>query len=179
MARRDFPLSINRRRLLATGAAVVTSAIVPRAESAKAALANAAQPASLPAEAPALKLCAATARRLMEIARRNELRREQSCPFRRLRKSYAGSNCRKMEEFERFQAAYGKAVWQEVLKARREAVGNPNWRPNWMEGVRYQSEIYKILRQRFYAARHGVCWGEAVRSRAIRSQSGHIGSCVA
>src|SRR4029077_11660311 len=29
------------------------------------------------------------------------------------------------------------------------------------------------------AARHGVCWGEAVRSRAIRSQSGHIGSCVA
>jgi Aminotransferase class I and II len=29
------------------------------------------------------------------------------------------------------------------------------------------------------AARHGVCWGEAVRSRAVRSQSGHIGSCVA
>jgi hypothetical protein len=29
------------------------------------------------------------------------------------------------------------------------------------------------------AARHGVCWGEAVRSRAIRSQSGHIGSCLA
>jgi hypothetical protein len=29
------------------------------------------------------------------------------------------------------------------------------------------------------AARHGFCWGEAVRSRAIRNQSGHIGSCVA
>ena len=58
-----------------------------------------------------------------------------------------------LEEFERFQAAYGKAVWDQVLKQRREAEGNPNWRPSWIEGVRYQTEVYKILREQFYAAR--------------------------
>ena len=50
MARRDFPLNINRRRLLATGAAAATAAIAPGAGGVEAALANAAQPASLPAE---------------------------------------------------------------------------------------------------------------------------------
>ena len=58
-----------------------------------------------------------------------------------------------LEEFERFEAAYGKAVWEEVLKPRREAEGNPNWRPSWMEGVSYQTQVYKILREQFYAAR--------------------------
>jgi nitrous oxide reductase len=52
MARRDFPLNINRRRLLATGAAAATAAIAPGAGGVETALANAAQPASLPAEAP-------------------------------------------------------------------------------------------------------------------------------
>ena len=51
-----------------------------------------------------------------------------------------------LEEFERFQEAYARAVWEEVLKPRREAEGNPNWRPSWIEGVRYQTEVYKILR---------------------------------
>ena len=58
-----------------------------------------------------------------------------------------------MEEFERFQAAYGTAVWEEVLKVRRETQGNPNWRPSWMDSVRYQSEVSKIFRGQFYAAR--------------------------
>ena len=61
MAGPDFP-RIDRRRLLATGAAVATTAIAPGAGSVEAALANAAQPASLPAEAPPLNVCAATAR---------------------------------------------------------------------------------------------------------------------
>jgi hypothetical protein len=154
MARRDFPLNIDRRRLLATGAAVVTAAIVPRAESVKAALANAAQPASLPAEAPALNVCAATARRLLDIARRNEIRREAGLPLlstvkelRRLKQYEDG------ELFERFKAQHRDVVWEEVLKPRRAAEGNPNWFPrNWAEGVGYQSEVYKILRERFAAA---------------------------
>ena len=58
-----------------------------------------------------------------------------------------------LEEFERFEAVYGKALWDEVLKERREAEGNPNWRPSWMEGVSYQSEVYKILREQFCEAR--------------------------
>ena len=40
-----------------------------------------------------------------------------------------------LEELERFEAVQGKAVWEEVLRYRREAEGNQNWRPTWMEGV--------------------------------------------
>ena len=57
------------------------------------------------------------------------------------------------EEFSRFEAAHGKAVWQEVLKPRREAEGDPNWRPSCMEGVSYQTQVNKILWEQFYAAR--------------------------
>jgi hypothetical protein len=39
------------------------------------------------------------------------------------------------EEFERFAAAHGRAVWEEVRKRRRDAEGNPNWRPNTLEGM--------------------------------------------
>jgi hypothetical protein len=44
-------------------------------------------------------------------------------------------------------------VWEEVQKARREAEGNLNWRPSWMEGVAYQTQANKILWEQFYAAR--------------------------
>jgi hypothetical protein len=54
-----------------------------------------------------------------------------------------------LEEFERFEAVYGKAVWEEVLKARREAEGNPNWRPNWMVGMCLQSQLRKTLWEQF------------------------------
>jgi hypothetical protein len=109
---------------------VVTAAIVPRAGCAKTALTNAAQPATLPAETPALTLCAATARRLMEIARRNEIRREAKLPLLPIAKELRRIKRQEdLEEFERFQAAYGKAVWEQVLKSRRGAEGNPNWRP--------------------------------------------------
>jgi hypothetical protein len=56
-----------------------------------------------------------------------------------------------LEEFERFEAAYGKAVWEEVLKRRREAEGNPNWRPNSLEGMFYQSQVHELLWKQFRA----------------------------
>ena len=153
MARPDFPLSINRRRLMAAAAATVTATgVVPGVKLADAAAADVLEP--LTPKAEPRNFCAATARRLLDIARRNEIRREAKLPLlpiakelRRMKKQ------EELEEFERFEAAHAKAVWQEVLKPRREAEDNPNWRPSWMEGVRYQSEVYKILRQRFYAAR--------------------------
>jgi hypothetical protein len=56
-------------------------------------------------------------------------------------------------EFEQFEARYQKEVWDAVLRPRRAAEGNTNWFPrNWAEGVGYQSEVYKILRERFAAA---------------------------
>jgi hypothetical protein len=95
MARRDFPLNIDRRRLLATGAAVATAAIALRADRVDAALANAAQPALPPAETPAIKVFAASARRLREIAGRNEIRRQAGLPLLSIRKEL-----RRMKEHE-------------------------------------------------------------------------------
>jgi hypothetical protein len=115
------------------------------------------RPGQVPAltpEAPPLNVCAATARRLLEIAQRNEIRREAKLPLLPIAKELRRmKEQERLEEFERFEATYVKAVWEEVLKDRREAEGNPNWRPTWIEGVRYQNEVYKILRDQFHAAR--------------------------
>jgi hypothetical protein len=101
-----------------------------------------------------LNVCAATARRLLEIARRNEIRREAKLPLLPIAKELCRMKRQEdLEEFEPFEAVHAEAVWQEVLKPRREAEGNPNWRPNWMEGISYQTQVNKILREHFYAAR--------------------------
>ena len=56
------------------------------------------------------------------------------------------------EEFERFSAAHRKAVLEQVLRPRREAEGNPNWRPTWIDVVGYQNEVRKILWEQFRAS---------------------------
>jgi hypothetical protein len=154
MADPDFPLSINRRRLLTSAAATVTAtgSILPGVKRADAAGSDFLQSSRLTPKIDPADFCSATARRLLEIARRNELRHEAKLPLlpiakelRRMKKQ------EELEEFSRFEAAHGKTLWEEVLKPRREAEG-PNWRPNWMEGVRYQSEVYRILSQQFCAA---------------------------
>jgi hypothetical protein len=156
MARPDFPLSINRRRLLTSAAATVTATgILPDVKLADAAAADVLQPSPLsPQQAEPPNFCGATARRLVEIALRNELRQEAKLPLlsvpkelRRMKKQ------EELEEFERFQAVYGEAVWEEVLRYRREAEGNPNWRLTWMEGLCIQNQVRKILWEQFYAAR--------------------------
>jgi hypothetical protein len=140
MAEADFRLNLDRRRLLATGAAVVTAAITLRADRVEAALADTVQLPALTTEVPPSNVCAATARRLMEIARRNEIRREAKLPLlsvvRELRRM---KEQERFEKFERFEAVHAKAVWEKVLKPRREAEGNRNWQPSWMEGVSYQT----------------------------------------
>ena len=155
MAGPDFPLSINRRRLLTSAAATLTAtgSILPVVKRANAAAADVLQPSPLTPKAEPLNFCAATARRLLDIARRNEIRREAKLPLlpiakelRRMKKQ------EELEEFERFEAVRRTAVWEEVLQPRREAEG-PNWRPSWMEGISYQTQVNKILWQQFYAAR--------------------------
>jgi hypothetical protein len=149
MARRDFPLNIDRRRLLAAGAAVATAAIALRADRVDAALADTVQLPALTPEVPPLNVCAATARRLLEIARRNEIRREAKLPLLPIAKELRRiKRQEELEEFSRFEAAHAEAVWEEVLKPRREAEG-PNWRPSWMEGMYYQNQVRKILWSNF------------------------------
>jgi hypothetical protein len=154
MARPDFPLNIDRRRLLVTGVAVATAALPLRADRVEAALADTVQLPALTPGVPPLNVCAATARRLLEIARRNEIRREASLPLLSVAKELRRMKDQETsEEFSRFEAVYGEAVWEEVLKARREAEGNPNWQPNSLQGMYLQSQVHKTLREQFRP-----CW---------------------
>jgi hypothetical protein len=155
MARRDFPLSMDRRRLLTAAAAVTATGVLPGVKLADGAAApDLFESPPLTLEVEPGNFSAATARRLLEIARRNEIRREAKLPLLPIPKELRRMKRQEdLEEFERFEAVYGKAVWDEVLKERREAEGNPNWRPSWMEGVSHQSEVYKILREQFCEAR--------------------------
>ena len=96
----------------------------------------------------------AKARRFIEIVQRNQIRREAGLPL-----LAVAAEWRRMKEledrqaFEQFAAVHAQAVLDDLLKRRRETEGNPNWRPSWMEGVRYQTRVNKILREKFWAAR--------------------------
>jgi len=155
MARPDFPLSINRRRLLTSAAATVTATgILPGVKLADAAAADVRQSSQLTLKAEPPNFCAATARRLLEIECRNEIGREANMPLLSIPKELRRMKRQEeLEEFERFEALHRNEVWDQVLKPRREAEGNPNWRPSWTEVVRCRGEVYKILRGQFYATR--------------------------
>jgi hypothetical protein len=57
-----------------------------------------------------------------------------------------------LEEFERFAAANGRTLLEQVLKRRREAEGNLNWRPNFMDAMSYQNQVREILWAQFRGA---------------------------
>ncbi len=110
-------------------------------------------------EDPILNVCAATTRRLLEIERRNEMRREADLPLlpiiKELRRMKEVDDSQKFSEaLGLFVAKRSQAIWDEVLKPRRDALGDENWKPRcWSEGVGYQREVYRILRERFEAER--------------------------
>ena len=55
--------------------------------------------------------------------------------------------------FEEFADRHRQAVWEEVLAPMREARGDPHWRPSrLMEGLAFQAQVGKILRERFKVA---------------------------
>ena len=143
------PLAMNRRQLLATVAAIPMSGILPPQVTA-----DAVPVPSIPtSESLPLNLCSATARRIEEITARNRIRAEACLPLLSIPKEL-----RRMKEaavaakFEAFANAHRGAVWEEVLAPRRQARGDPNWHPSgWMEAMAFQSEVSRILRQRFNA----------------------------
>jgi hypothetical protein len=120
---------------------------LPGVKLADAAAADVLRSPPLTRKAERANFCAATALRLLEIARRNEIRREAKLPLLPIAKELRLMKRQEdLEEFAGFQGARARAVWEEALKPRREAEGNPNWRPSWTEGVRYQTQVNKILR---------------------------------
>ena len=144
-------LSLNRRQLLTSTAVVAATGIVPSYEEVQAATPSEVVSA---AEIPAWKVCAGTARRIAEIAKRNRIREEAKLPLlsiaRELRRMKTAED---QAEFEAFAAVHSKAVWDEVLTPDRKRRGQPGWRPSsFMEGLAVQSRVSKILRERFQIA---------------------------
>ena len=143
------PLTMNRRQLLTTVAAIPMSEILPPQVSA-----DAVPVPSIPTSEPSpLNLCAATARRIEEITARNRIREEACLPLlsipKELRRMKEAADA---TEFEAFADVHRGAVWAEALATKRGARGEPNWHPSgWMEAVAFQSENRRILRQRFNA----------------------------
>ena len=136
------PEVINRRSLLTGAAAMAAVSTIPKMTAAEA-VPSSLKRLALPPEARAPKVCAATARRLLEIHRRNELRQAGQLPPLSITKELRRmKHQEELEAFCRFEAVHGRAVWAQVLEARR-AEGNPNWRPNWMEGVRCQKVLHR------------------------------------
>ena len=153
MAKPIQPEGLDRRQLLASAAGIAVSSIVPTTKSAQAAdPAKVIDVASRPArDRSALNVCAITARRIEEIAERNRIRTEAGLPLLSITKEI-----RRMKEvadaadFEAFAAIHRSAVWDEVLAPVRKARGEPKWWPrSWIEGLWYQAQVSRILRERF------------------------------
>ena len=146
-------LSLDRRQLLASAAAVTAAGIVPIAEAAKAGNpARAANPATIPvSNVSALNVCASTARKIQEIAKRNRIREEAALPLLSIPKELRKiKNAEIAAEFDEFADRHRQEVWKEVLAPVRQAKGEPNWRPTrLMQGFAFQAQVSRILRERF------------------------------
>jgi hypothetical protein len=126
MAKQEFHWSIDRRRLLATAAAITAASAVPSVKRPDAADLEFSQSSAPTPKTETPNFSAATARRLVEIVRRNEIRQEAKLPplsiSRELRRLMEQE---KLEEFERFAVVHRKAVLDQVLKPRIEAGSKP------------------------------------------------------
>jgi hypothetical protein len=150
VAGQEFPLRIDRRCLLTSAAAAITAIGIVRGVK----NAEVAAPDYFQSGADPVNFCAATARRLLDIARRNEIRHAAQLPPLAIPKELRRMKQQEdLEAFRRFEAVHSKAVLEQVLQARREAEGNPQWRPNWMEAMSLQNQVPEILWKQFYAAK--------------------------
>jgi hypothetical protein len=147
---RSERFSIDRRRLLKTSVAITAVNFAPDLAPSETASVVSVQSVSTASEG-ILNVCATTARRIAEIRRRNETRREAKLDLlpiaKELRRMKEQDDSQKFSEaFGQFAAKHRQAVWNEVLKSRRELEG-PNWWPSWITGMGYQGEVFRILRE--------------------------------
>jgi hypothetical protein len=157
LPKRSEPYPIDRRRLLKTSVAITAVNFAPDLALSKISLVVSAQSVSTASEG-ILNVCATTARRIAEIRRRNETRREAKLDLlpivKELRRMKEAEDSQKFSDaFGTFAAKYSKSVWDEVLNPRREALGDLNWKPSWIGGMGLQGEVFRILRERFREGR--------------------------
>ncbi len=151
MAKADFPVSVNRRRLLTAAAAITATGIVPTGNQADTAAAAVIQSSAIApeAEAEATNFCAITATRLEEIARRNRLRKESGLPLlpvaEELRRMKTAADA---ETFERFRYARRQPVFQKMLTRARRQHGDAAWTPkDFCERWQFSREVEMRLRR--------------------------------
>jgi hypothetical protein len=141
--------AINRRRLLASAAAATTAALAPPfGEPGEAA---AIQTEPLAPGVAAQSFSAANAKRLLEIARRNSLRKEAGLPLLsvskeiRLMKSVEAA-----ERFARFSEALRHRIRDNALARTRRWQNDPNWKPKdkW-ESSTFEREVNQRLTRLF------------------------------
>ena len=103
MAKTDFPLTIDRRRLLVSAAVLPAASVVSIGMPAGAATAGGIRSFATAPEAGAANVCSATATRLAEIVRRNALRNEFGLPLlsvaTELRRMKTAADTGKVERF--------------------------------------------------------------------------------
>ncbi len=116
MAKTDFPLRIDRRRLLASAVAIPAASIVPVGNHAHTAAGAVIQSSAVAPEAEAANVCSVTTTRLAEIARRNCLRNEFGLPLlpvaKELRRMKTAADTEKFEP----QGKIGAPEWAQNCK---------------------------------------------------------------
>jgi len=149
MAKTDFPLNIDRRRLLTAAAAITATGIVPTGNHADSAADDVIQSSLITLEAEPATFCAATAARLAEIARRNRLRKESALPLlpvaEELRRMKTAADA---ETFERFRYALREPVFQTMLARARRQHGDAAWTPkDFCERWQFSREVEMRLKR--------------------------------
>jgi hypothetical protein len=144
-------LNLDRRQLLTSAAVIAASGIVPSYEQVEAATPSEIGSA---AEIQTWNACAGTARRIAEIAKRNQIRQEAKLPLLSIPKELRRIKTAEQQvEFEAFAAVHQDAAWEEVLSPERERRKQPEWKPSsFMEGLAFQSQVSKILHEQFKVA---------------------------
>jgi hypothetical protein len=120
--RSEPALSLDRRQLLTSAAAIAATGIVPSYEQVEAV-----NPAELggAAEIPTWNVCAVTARRIEEIAKRNRIRQENGLPLLSIAKELRRMKTAEEEaKFEAFSAIHRESVWDEALSRSARGEGN-------------------------------------------------------
>ena len=132
-------LSLDRRQLLASAAALGIGTVPAGVAAAEVTNSNPAVPVGEIArsETAAWNVCASTAQKIEEIAARNIIRAEAGLPLLSIPKEL-----RRLKQvtdamaFEDFADRHRQTVWEEVLASVRETRGEPNWYPSrFVDGI--------------------------------------------
>jgi|GEM_PF-1547381 hypothetical protein len=149
MARTDFPLTIDRRRLLVSAVVLPAAGIVPIGKPAGAAIVGGIRSFAMAPEGEAANVCAVTATRLADIERRNRLRYEFGLPLlsvaTELRRMKTAADT---EKVERFRNALREPVFQKMLARARRQRGDVAWTPKgFCERWQFSREVETRLKK--------------------------------